>query len=540
MKYADRVFLNGNIYTVDDGFSKAEAVAVRAKRILLVGSNEEAKACIGPDTQVTDLGGKTMLPGFIEGHMHLMMYGDSLLKLPIRDKSKEEILAMVKAAAEQTPAGKWILGGMGWNNEVWKDPSYPTKEELDAVSGDHPVLLPRMDGHMTWGNSLAFRLAGVTEDTPNPEGGEFMRKPDGSLLGCAGNAAKNVLNAAVPAPDKESRREALNAAHKMLLSYGVTSLNEMHTEFDVLNDVREMIEKGEFAVRFHGALSGAIGPKADPRERAYFLENCPVVGECDNHFTMAAIKTLADGSVGAQSAALLEDYSDRPGHRGTLMHTDEEFYDLVKEAAAHNMQMITHAIGDRAIDQTLRIYQQVLDELPDGRERRFRLEHFQTVTGDSRERAKELGVVASMQPLHAPNSASMAMRRLGADRASRAYAVGMVLEVMGKIAGGSDAPVSVPNPLAGIHAAVTRTGLSGQPEGGFFIENAITREQAVKAYTTWGAYAQKTEQEKGSIGRGKLADFVVLDRDILTCPDAQILGTKVLETVIDGKTVFKA
>ena len=537
---ADRVFINGKIYTVDDAFSVAQAVAVKDKRIVYVGGNESAMDFIGKNTQVTDLEGRTMLPGFIEGHIHLLIYGDSLLKLPIRDKSKEEILAMVEETAASAPSGKWILGGMGWNNEVWDDPSYPTKEELDAVSGDHPVLLPRMDGHMTWGNSLAFELAGVTDETPNPEGGEFMRKADGSLLGCAGNAAKNVLNAAVPAANKEDRVEALTAAHKVLLAYGVTSLNEMHTDFDMLTDVREMIENGTFSIRFNGALSAAIGRKADPRERAYFLENCPVVGQCDNHFSIAAIKTLADGSVGAQSAALLEPYSDRPGHCGTLMHTDEDFYTMVKEAADHNMQMITHTIGDRAIDQTLRIYKQVLDALPDGRQRRFRMEHFQTVTGDSRERAKKLGVVVSMQPLHAPNSATMAMRRLGADRASRAYAVGMVLEVMGMIAGGSDAPVSVPNPMAGIHAAVTRTGLNGQPEGGFFMENAITREQAVKAYTAWGAYAQMTEEDKGSIEAGKLADLVVLDRDILTCPGDQILGTRVLQTIIDGETVFTA
>lgn len=539
MSFADRVFLNGAVYTVDASFSTAQAVAVRDKRIVYVGTDDGAKAHIGPDTVVTDLGGKAMLPGFVEGHIHLLMYGDSLKRLPIRDKSKQEILDMVAEAAQKAPQGRWILGGMGWNNEVWDDPGYPTKEELDAVSYGHPVLLPRMDGHMVWANSLVFQLAGVTDDTPNPSGGEFMRKKDGTLLGCAGNAAKNILQNVVPPADKESRMDALQAAHEALAAYGVTSLNEMHTEFDVLLDVQEMIGAGDFQIRFNGALSGAIGKNADPRERAYFLENCPVIGAYDNHFSVAAIKTLADGSVGAQSAALLEPYSDRPDHYGTLMHTDEEFYALVSEAAAHNMQMITHTIGDRAIDQTLRIYKKVLDGLPDGRERRFRMEHFQTVTGDSRERAKELGVVASMQPMHAPNSASMALRRLGPDRASRAYAIGMVLDVLGMFAGGSDAPVSVPNPIAGIHAAVTRTNLQREPEGGFCMENAITREQAVRAYTCWGAYAQFSEKEKGSIETGKLADLVVLERDILTCPVEEILDTKVVLTVIDGKTVYE-
>lgn len=539
MKSADRVFLNGTVYTVDASFSTAQAVAVRDKRIIYVGSNDGAAALIGPDTVVTDLHGKTMLPGFIEGHIHLLMYGDSLKRLPIRDKSKEQILQMVAEAAQTAPQGRWILGGMGWNNEVWEDPSYPTKEELDAVSYGHPVLLPRMDGHMIWANSLVFQLAGITDETPNPSGGEFMRKKDGSLLGCAGNAAKNILQNVVPAADKESRMEAIQAAHAALTSYGVTSLNEAHTEFDVIGDIQELIQSGDFRIRFNGALAGAIGKNADPRERAYFLENCPVVGAYDQHFSIAAIKTLADGSVGAQSAALLQPYTDRPDHTGTLMHTDEEFYELVAEAAAHKMQMITHAIGDRAIDQTLRIYKKVLDGLPDGRERRFRIEHFQTVTGDSRERAKELGVVASMQPLHGPNSASMALRRLGPDRAPRAYAIGMVLDVLGMFAGGSDGPVAVPNPIAGIHAAVTRTNLQREPAGGFCMENAVTREQALKAYTIWGAYAQFCEAEKGSIEAGKLADFVVLEKDILSCPTEEILDTKVLLTVIDGKTVYE-
>ncbi len=536
--YARHVWLGGHIYTEDDQAPLATALACEGQKLIYVGDDETAQKLIGPNTLVTDLKGHTVVPGFIEGHAHLQSYGESLLRLRIRDLSRQEILKTVGEAVKELEPGTWLVGGMGWNNEVWSDPSYPTRQELDAVSPHNPVMLPRMDGHMIWVNTQAFSACGITDDTPDPEGGEFFRNPDKTLHGCVANKAADMIKYYIPKPDKERRVKALLAAQKQLLAYGVTSVNDMSTDWENVCDLKELYEKGMYKLRFHGALRNALGQNADPKLYEYFLK-CPEIDLYDKHYTVRAVKFLADGSVGAQSAALTEEYSDRPGHFGTRMYTDQQFYQEVSEAARHHMQAITHAIGDAAIDQVLRIYQQVLDEVPVP-DHRFHIEHFQTITGDSRERAATLGVWASMQPTHAPNSASMALRRLGETRAKGAYAAGLVLEILGRISCGSDAPVAPPDPLDGIHSAVTRTNGNLEPKGGFFPENAMTREQALKGYTIWGAYAQFTERDKGSLEKGKLADFVVLDQDLMTVDEDDLLRVRVLETIIGGETVYRS
>ena len=536
--YARHVWLGGHIYTEDDQAPLATALACEGQKLIYVGDDETAQKLIGPNTLVTDLKGHTVVPGFIEGHAHLQSYGESLLRLRIRDLSRQEILKTVGEAVKELEPGTWLVGGMGWNNEVWSDPSYPTRQELDAVSPHNPVMLPRMDGHMIWVNTQAFSACGITDDTPDPEGGEFFRNPDKTLHGCVANKAADMIKYYIPKPDKERRVKALLAAQKQLLAYGVTSVNDMSTDWENVCDLKELYEKGMYKLRFHGALRNALGQNADPKLYEYFLK-CPEIDLYDKHYTVRAVKFLADGSVGAQSAALTEEYSDRPGHFGTRMYTDQQFYQEVSEAARHHMQAITHAIGDAAIDQVLRIYQQVLDEVPVP-DHRFHIEHFQTITGDSRERAAKLGVWASMQPTHAPNSASMALRRLGETRAKGAYAAGLVLEILGRISCGSDAPVAPPDPLDGIHSAVTRTNGNLEPKGGFFPENAMTREQALKGYTIWGAYAQFTERDKGSLEKGKLADFVVLDQDLMTVDEDDLLRVRVLETIIGGETVYRS
>lgn len=535
--YAQKIWKNGRIYTENEKQPLVSALASCGQNLIFAGSDEGAMKLAGPDTEIMDLQNKTVVPGFIEGHIHLQSYGESLQMLAIRDRSKEDILQSVKEKAACTESGKWIVGGMGWNNEVWDDPSYPSREELDAVSPDHPVMLPRMDGHMIWVNSKAFELCGIDEQTPNPEGGEFFRTASGRLQGCVANHAADMIKHHIPAPNQEERIQSLLTAQKALLSYGVTSLNDMSTSWENVCDLKKMYESGQYFLRFSGALRDALGKNADPRLHEYFLQ-CPEIDLYDRHYTVRAIKILGDGSVGAQSACLKEEYSDRPGHFGMKMQTDEELYQMVREAAEHHMQVIIHAIGDATIDQVLSVYKRVIDELH-LTDHRFHIEHFQTVTGDSRERAKSLGVIAGMQPTHAPNSASMALRRLGKERAAGAYAAGLVLKTLGMIAGGSDAPVAPPNPLDGIHSAVTRTNGKLEPKGGFFPENALTREEALKAYTIWGAYAQFTEKEKGSLEPGKLADFVILDQDLMAVPADEILNLQVLATVIGGRTVYR-
>ena len=539
---ASKIWRGGSIRTMDEALSVAQAMAADAAgKLLCVGSEEEVMALAGPDTQIIDLKGAWVVPGLIEGHGHLPVYGSSLLTLPIRDVSKEGILQLVAEAAAKAEPGTWIVGGMGWNNEVWADPTYPTLAELDAVSPANPVMLPRMDGHLIWANTLAYRAAGVDDSTPNPVGGEFMRTADGKLQGCASNKAAQMVRDMIPAPTAEERKKALLAAQERLLKFGVTTFTDMGTDLTLMEDVKALYESGEYKIRFYGCIRDALKDDALPEEKA-FIEAGPRIGLYNDHFTVRAAKLLGDGAVGAQSAHLNQPFSDRPGHCGTGMFTDEELTKQVRRAADHGFQMTIHSIGDYTVEQVLRVYKKVLEERP-AFDHRWRVEHFQTVTSDTPQQAAAIGAIPSMQPMHAPNSAGMAIRRLGEERIHGAYAAGLVLRGTGIVAFGSDCPVATPSPLSGIHAAVTRTNDSLLPEGGFCMENAVTPLEALKGYTTWGAYTQFAEKVRGSLEAGKCADFVVMDRDVLAVAETDphaVLKIKVLQTVIDGEAVYTA
>jgi predicted amidohydrolase YtcJ len=534
--WADEVWLKGRIYTVDASFSVVSALAWKDGIIVYVGDDEGAGAFIGKNTVVEDMSGKTVFPGFIDTHLHLEMYGDSLLKLRLKGCSKAAILDLVAETAKKTPPGEWILGGLGWNNEDWEESAYPSLQELDRAAPKHPVLLPRIDGHMVWFNSLALEMAGISANVANPPGGEFLRKSDGQLLGCATDVAADMVRDRIPPPDKAYKTKALLAAQEKLLAYGVTGIQDAYTSPELAERLKELYTDTLFKLRFSGALVNAVGPDADPAVVPY-LDSCPQTGLCGGFFTVRTVKLFADGSLGAQSAALMEAYNDRPGYRGMLMHNDDDFYAMVREAAGRDMQVMVHAIGDAAIEQTLSVFERVEPEFS-LENRRFRIEHFQLVRDNFCSRAKNLGVIAAMQGSHGPNSASMAEHRLGMQRAANSYAIGKVQRALGMVAGGSDAPVAEPNPLLGIHASVTRTNSALQPRGGFFPENALTREAAIRSYTSWAAYALFAEQERGAIEKGKKADVTVLDGDIMILPADEILQVRVLRTVIDGKTVY--
>lgn len=539
---ARTVWVNGRIRTMDGKAPLASCMAADADgRLLAVGRREEVEPFVGPGTRVVDLGGAAVVPGMIEGHAHLEGYGQTLRTLYIRDISKEEILGKVRDAAAKAAPGSWIVGGMGWNNEVWDDPSYPTREELDAAAPDNPVMLPRMDGHLIWVNSRAFEVCGITRDTPNPAGGEFMRTAGGELQGCAGNAAAEIIKSHIPPTTREERIAELLAAQEKLLSYGVTSVTDMSTSLELIDALDELYRRGDYKLRFYGALRGFVDEDATEEQRAY-LASCPKIGLYGDRFTIRCCKLLGDGSVGAQSAHLLEDFSDRPGCRGTGMYTDEEMARAVRRAARQGMQVAIHSIGDATIEQVLRVYAQVLGEVPCP-DHRWRIEHFQTVTSDTPQRAAALGVIPSMQPMHAPNSAGMALRRLGEKRVHGAYAAGLVLRSTGIVAFGSDCPVATPSPLSGMHAAITRTNDQLEPKGGFCPENAVTPLEALHGYTDWGAYAMFAEENRGSLAPGKWADFAVLDADPVELGESrpdELLKTRVLATVIAGECVFGA
>lgn len=538
---AYKAWIHGHIITMNEKMPYAEAMAAdQDGNLIYVGSGDGVEAYLSDDTILEDLEGSTVTPGFIEGHAHPEAYGNVLRSLKVRDVSKEEILRRVADAVKETEPGKWLIAGIGFNNEIWADPSYPTKEELDAVSADVPVFIPRMDGHMAWVNSRAFELCGITKDTANPEGGEFFRTASGELQGCVVDEAMKMIQQHIPEKTMGERKEDYLAAQQSFLACGITSVNDMSVEMESIQALTELCEEGKMKVRYYGGLMDFTGKNANAEKRA-FLATCPKIGLYKDHLSFRCCKFLGDGAVGAQSAHLKEAYADRPGHTGIGMYTDEELYEAFKEAADHGMQIAIHAIGDATIEQVLNTYRRLQEEKDYG-DHRWRLEHFQTVTSDTPEQAAALHVIPSMQPMHAPNSAGMAPRRLGPDRVHGAYAAGRVLRGTGIVSLGSDAPVATPSPFSGMHAAITRTNDALEPKGGFCMENALTPEEALKGYTIWGAYAIFAEKTRGSLEPGKYADFVVMDQDPLVLghenPDA-LLQVKVGKTVISGECVYE-
>ena len=531
---ADSIYINGNIYTVDDDFTTATAMAVKGDRILYVGDQEGAEAYLGAGTQVTDLEGNTVLPGLIEGHMHISNLGENHLKLDCYFKSKEDILEMVRQAAEAAEPGQWIQGS-GWLDTLWETPGYPTKEELDAVAPDNPVILIRSDNHMCWVNSKALELAGITKDTPDPQGGKILKTDDGELWGCLTDTAINLVRDLVPAYTVEEQQQALLLAQEQLFSYGFTSAVNAGTTVQGLENFKALYESGEMKLRTYPMImltTDLTSPEAE-----YIRTHAPSEELYDNRMLVRGVKIVGDGSLGSRGSALLEDYSDDPGNRGSYRFTDEEIYDIMSLAYNNGYQIAYHAIGDGANHQVLDTYERLLEENP-REDPRLRIEHFQVVTPEDIDRAMDMGILTAMQFTHATSDLTMAEDRLGSERIKTAYAWRTVLDKGGIIIGGSDAPVELVNPFHGLYAGVTRMTRAGEPEGGWYPEQKVTREEALRAFTIWAAYGQFEEDLKGSLEAGKLADFVVIDRDYMTCPEEEIKDIQVLATYVGNELVY--
>jgi predicted amidohydrolase YtcJ len=527
---ADTVYVNGNIYTVDEVFSKAQAIAIKGQYIIGVGSNEDVKRFVGESTKVIDLQGKTVIPGLIEGHMHYPGEGQKLLQLDLFWKPKDVILAAVKAEADRLPDGEWITGG-GWNQEVWDIPEFPSKEDLDEVAPNNPVALRRTCGHATWVNSLALEIGGITKDTPNPQGGEILKNENGEPLGILTDTAAGFVTSKIPPLTAERKKEALLLAQDELFSYGLTTSMDAGSSVEDIQQMKELYESGDLKIRLYVMVD--YGPDAE-----VYYEKGPEVGLYGNRMTMNCIKFYTDGSLGARSAWLLEEYSDRPGHVGNSRHTYDEFYELIKAARDNGFQASTHAIGDAANRQVVDIYEKVLKENPLD-DHRYRIEHFQIATLEDIQRIADLEIIPAMQAVHATSDKNMAEDRVGPERIKGGYAWRKVLNTGNIIVNGSDANVELVNPYHGLYAAVTRKGRDGEPEGGWYPEECMTREEALRSFTIWAAYGQFEEDIKGSIEVGKLADFVVLDRDYMTCPDSEIMNILPLATIVGGEIVYE-
>lgn len=519
----ETIFYNAVIHTMNPALPKATVLAVRGREIAYVGEDmDDARACLSPGAKTFDLDGKTVVPGLIESHMHFLGEGQRLSEVDMFMKPKEEILRLIAEEAGRRAPGEWITG-RGWNNETWRDKRWPGKEELDAVSPHNPVGLTRMDGHSMWINSLALKIAGITADTPDPQGGEIFRLPSGEPQGILVDTPILKVWAQLPTPTEEQARQFYRQAEKELFGHGITSLvNASQTlrQHDVL---ARAFEAGDLKIRVYEMLAAHAGQDIE------FLAQgrTPFQGHFRERLSLRAVKLIGDGSLGSRSAWMLADYADRPGHRGNGRYSDAEMFATIKRARQNGFQACVHAIGDAGVQQAVAVMGDVLRQnpLPD---HRFRIEHFQTAMPEDRAEALRLGIITSMQTIHEMSDRNMVSVRLSPTALARSYTWREIIDCGGILPNGSDAPMEKVNPFLGMHAAVSRQ----EP-----CKN-MTRLEALRSFTIWGAFAQFTEKRNGSLERGKLADFAVLDKDILTCPTEELATTQVLMTVVDGETVY--
>ena len=530
---ADSVWVNGNVYTVNDDAPKAEAMAVKDGKLLYVGTSKNAKKFEGKSTEVNDLKGLTVLPGIMEGHLHMGNMGKKLKQLDVFWKPKDVILQMVKEAAEKAEPGAWIQGS-GWMNTVWENTDFPSKEELDAVAPNNPVYLLRADAHMAWVNSKAIELAGITKDTPNPQGGEILKTDSGEILGCMTDMAAKIFNSVMPDFTNKEKQEMYLMVQDDLFSYGITSAADAGCTVTDIENYKAIYESGKMKIRTYPML---MVMKTTDDQAKYISSHKSDQMLYDNKMHLKGVKVVTDGSLGARSAAMMEEYSDRKGYYGELRFTDEEAYDVFKLIYNNDWQICTHTIGDAAGHQVVDVIEKLEAENPK-EDHRTRIEHFQIMKPDDITRALKAGIIPSMEFIHATSDLLIAEDRVGPERIKSSYAWKTVLDQGGIIVGGTDAPNELVNPWHNFYAGVTRQTRDGSPIGGWYKEQAISREDVLKSYTKWVAYGQYEEDIKGTLEAGKLADFVIIDRDVMTCPEEDMMSIQALKTVVGGEVVY--
>ncbi len=532
---ADLVLRGGKIVTMNPKQPQAEAIAIVGRRIARVGSDREIEEMIGPNTRVIELRGRLVVPGFIESHGHLLGLGQSRLILDLRGtRSAEEVAERVARKAREAKPGEWILG-RGWDQNEWPRKDFPTHEVLDRVAPRHPVYLTRVDGHAAWVNRRALELAGITRETADPPGGRLIRDARGRPTGVLIDRAMNLVARLIPPRSREENKRALLLAIEECLRSGITSFHDAGASREAIELYKELLREGALRLRLYVMISGR--DEALLRE---YVERGPEIGLGEHHLTIRAIKLVADGALGSRGAALLEPYADEPTQSGLLLLSEEEIYQIARRALASGFQVNTHAIGDRANRVVLNAYERAFREFPNVRDPRFRIEHAQILDEADIPRFARLGVIASMQAIHATSDMPWVPARLGEARAREgAYVWRKLLQSGARIANGSDAPVEPLNPLLGFYAAITRQDERGNPPGGWFPDQRMTREEALRSFTLDAAYAAFEEHLKGSLEPGKLADLVVLSKDIMTIPPAEILRTEVDLTLVDGRIVYE-
>jgi hypothetical protein len=530
---ADLIVTGARIYTVDDAHPRAAALAVKDGKVLFAGSEREALALRGPATKLIDAHGSTIVPGIVDAHAHLLGLGFSLGSVKLAaTRSYDEVVRLVSERAHSTHKGQWILG-RGWDQNKWGDTRFPTHEALSRATPDNPVVLTRIDGHAVLANAAAMKAAGIGAATPDPEGGRLLRDASGNPTGVFVDNAKALVERVVPPPGKDEMRKATLAAIHEAERFGLVGMHDAGEPRAVIDLFEEMARAGEFSLR------GYIMVSDHPADIAHYFARGPQSGLYDGHLWIRAIKLYADGALGSRGAALLDPYADDPKNVGLLVSAPAHIEDVALRALKAGFQVATHAIGDRGNRIVLDAYEAALSAVPTA-DHRFRIEHAQVLSSADIPRFARLGVIPSMQAVHQASDMNWAPTRLGYARTVGAYAWRSLLDTGVVIPNGSDFPVERVNPLYSFHAAVTRTNDDGWPAGGWFPAEKMTREEALKSITLWPAYAAFQEQAMGSLTKGKYADFVILDQDIMTAPDDAILKTRVLATYIGGKAVYEA
>ena len=524
MEKSDLIIKNANIYTVNNQFDMAEAMAVKDGKILAVGTSTEILAKYNAD-RILDADGKSVYPGFIDAHCHFLGYGTGLLKRAdlTGTESYEEVIERMKAHHNKFPSTFWIEG-RGWDQNDWPKKVFPTKEKLDELFPDNPVILTRIDGHAALVNNKALELASITNKT-KIEGGDVIIE-NGNPTGVLIDNAIELVTAIIPSSDATQLTEALLAAQKNCFAVGLTSVHDAGLETREIKVIDSLQQKGELQMRMYVMLSPTI------ENFEIYVENGPYKTA---NLNIQSIKLYADGALGSRGAKLLEPYSDDPHNSGLVLRTPDSIRDICKTALDKGYQINTHAIGDSANRMMLQIYGEFLKGKND---KRWRIEHVQIIAPEDFTMFNKYSIVPSSQPTHATSDMYWAEDRVGADRIKGAYAYKELLKQTGWIPLGTDFPIENINPIYTFYAAVVRKDLKGWPENGFQVENALSRKEALKGMTIWAAKAAFEENEKGSLEPGKLADFIVLDKDIMEVPGNEIPNVKVIKTFIGGNEVY--
>lgn len=542
---ADIIFIHANVYTgvpSNSQFSsilREEAIAVKGDRIQAVGKNVDIQKLKGPQTQVVDLDGHFVMPGFNDAHLHLADAGMQKLNVDLTGvKTLEEFRNRVLAKVETAKPGEWILGG-GWDETMWPVKTLPSRWDLDEVSGGHPILLDRVDGHLAVANTRALQLANLTIASRDPEGGQIDRDANGQPTGILRDTAQQAVRAVIPEPTREERRQGIEVALADLAEHGITSAQDYSPAWENFQIYEDLEKEGRLTARISEWLPFDESIEELQKKR----DSHP---QADLMLHTGMLKAFMDGSLGGHTAALLEPYSDDPKTSGLPRYEPAKLNEMSKERVLAGFQLGFHAIGDKGVQMALDAFAEAEKaaheqkvKAPNGGDNfRLRVEHAQVTTPAQIARFKELKVIASMQPSHVLTDMRWAQDRLGPKRAATAYAWAAFLNKGVPLAFGTDYPVEPVTPFRGLYAAVTRKSEDGKQE--FFPAQRLTMDQAIAAYTTGSAFAEFEEKEKGKLMPGMLADLVVLDRDVTASSPEKILTTKVLRTVVGGKTVYQA